>query len=106
MTSKLIATDNFVTTEFHHDQAADKVVINRVQDVEPILDANKRAFNDATRLPQKSEFRHMARIPNVVVERLMKDGTWFDPARLERWMNDPDNKYFRTAPGRVKLKRR
>ena len=40
--------EELVTTQFFHDQADEKYVINRVQDVEPILKANKIAQTDGS----------------------------------------------------------
>jgi hypothetical protein len=33
--------------------------------------------------------------------RLKKDGIIDDPSAMKRWLNDPDNRFFRTRPGRV-----
>jgi hypothetical protein len=32
---------------------------------------------------------------------LKQQGIIDDPKALRRWLNDPDNRYFRTRPGRV-----
>jgi hypothetical protein len=37
----------------------------------------------------------------VVVNRLMNEGIWGDDQRMRRWLNDRDNRAFRTSGGRV-----
>ena len=50
-------------------------------------------------------FRRAAAIPNVVVEQWLREGVdVFDPndaAEVKRRLNDPDNRFLRTAPGRL-----
>ena len=85
-----------------YDESEDRLIIERVQDVEPILEANKRAFNDAD-TSWKREMNHVARIPKVIIDEYMKRGINLlaDEAALKRFLNDPDNRLFRTKPGRV-----
>jgi hypothetical protein len=37
----------------------------------------------------------------VIVEKLMKDGTWDDPKRLKKWLNDSDNIMYRTSTSQL-----
>ena len=75
------------------------------QDLQPYTDQNKELFNDAA--SGWGEGRRVAQIPNIIVEKLMRDGILsmsgevVDPARFKAWLNDPDNRAFRTRPGRV-----
>lgn len=90
-------------TEIHQDGRL--LTVNRVQDVEPILDNNKRLQN----LPQSrhSPFRHIASIPVIVLERwlneehrrgnlLMRWGSKEFDAMVARKLRDPEWKYLRT----------
>jgi hypothetical protein len=43
----------------------------------------------------------VAEIPLVIVEQMMRDGSWNDPAAVKRWLNDPQNDCFRIWRGRV-----
>jgi mRNA-degrading endonuclease HigB of HigAB toxin-antitoxin module len=47
------------------------------------------------------EFRPVAEIPLAIVGQLMREGRWNDPAAMKRWLNDPDNAFFRIQGGRV-----
>lgn len=51
----------------------------------------------------KGESHHVARIPNIVVEEYKRRGIDLiqDKDELQKWVNDPDNRMFRTRPGRV-----
>jgi hypothetical protein len=48
-----------------------------------------------------SDFKPVAEIPGVIVEQMMRDGSWNDPAAVRRWLNDPQNDCFRIWRGRV-----
>ena len=79
------------------------LLITKKQDVTAILAQAKRE-RDA--FPEHHGYygREMvkaATIPNVMIEELMKSGVWFDKKAMKAWMNDPDNRAFRTSKGRV-----
>lgn len=91
---------------YHYDHGTDQLHIHRVQDVEPILEANKRAFNDAGSF--KSEvFNKKASIPLIILEAWLKDkGITYqefsvDDKILKRFLNDPDNKFCLTRKGKI-----
>lgn len=105
-------SEDFVKTEFFHDESDDKYIIKREQDIEPILNANKIAQNDGSNGYSKSrDLRRVASIPLVVIEQWMKeDGvnilalTGDEKQKyFRRKLNDPDNKYFRTDAGGLVL---
>lgn len=86
--------------------------IMRFQDVEPILDANKRDQNDRDFLNGYTEGRdmkHVARIPLVVLELWAKENgikrkNIFGKEMSEiirKKLNDPENLFLRTGMGRV-----
>lgn len=103
-----------VTTEIKANNG--ELVIKREQDVEPILDANRREINEVTSWrPYASgrkdvALRKVAEIPNVVIERWMKEGiNIFSPdpdmqKKFKAKLNDPDWKWLRTFPGRLRPK--
>jgi hypothetical protein len=47
---------------------------------------------------------HIATIPAVLVNDLMRQGIWGNPERMEKWFNSPDNAMWRTGGGHVKIK--
>lgn len=101
MSGRLLAGDPFTKsdTRFHAD--GDEFVVESRQDVEPVIERNKRAFRNADRSYRDRDFHHVASIPTVVWFRLKKEGIADDPKRLKAWLNDRDNRLFRTKPGVV-----
>jgi hypothetical protein len=94
---------NEVLTNFHYDELDDKLTIERVQDVEPYIERNKRLANHAP-ANWRGEFHHVASIPLVVIEKVKKEtgmDLLKDREAMKRFLNDPDNKYFRTKLGTV-----
>lgn len=90
-------------TEIHQDGR--ELTINRVQDVEPILDNNKRLQNEPQ--DRRSPFRHIASIPAIILERwlneehqrgnrLMRWGSKEFDEMVARKLRDPDWKFLRT----------
>lgn len=90
---------------FHYDEATDQATVETVQDVEPIILANKREFNEGDGWNADRTMRHVARIPNVVVARMFQAG--INPYREEDWpkvaamLDHPDFRFFRTSPGTI-----
>lgn len=77
---------------------AETLRFETVQDVDPIIQyARERAEIGGW----SSEFKPAAEIPMVIVEKMMQDGSWGDPAAMKKWLNDPQNKCFRIWPGKV-----
>ena len=49
-----------------------------------------------------SQFSHrVARIPLIVVEKMMREGVWGNQERMREWLNHPDNAPWRTTKGKV-----
>jgi hypothetical protein len=69
------------------------------QDTKPIVEACKRAASNYTGT-SKTGFTRVASIPNVVVQRLMQTGIWYDEKAMNAWLNQRDNRVFRTDDGR------
>lgn len=82
------------------------VVIRHEQDVAPILEANKAAYNQIDERARWGELARVAEIPNSViadlnVKGIMRGFTVVDQKRMKAFLNDPANRYLRTRPGRV-----
>jgi hypothetical protein len=75
-------------------------VFSAHQDVAPRMDINKE-LRKMYRPKKWGEGRRVASIPTVVWEHLQREGIADNPKRLKKWLNDPDNKAFRTLEGRV-----
>jgi hypothetical protein len=72
-------------------------VIETVDDVEPIIE---RAKMLSEQTPGK-DFRHVACIPPHVFDQACREGWQNDRERWKKWANDPDNRVFRTWPGKL-----
>ena len=89
-----------IRTRVHRDAGERLVHFERVQDVEPIIERNKALQSE----PQAGDFRHIASIPNVILERWMnEEGVNYlalpaeEFARLIRKkLADPDWRWLRT----------
>ena len=82
------------------------LIIQTVQDVSGIIEANKREFNSHDERARWSESNKVASIPFTVIDDLNKQGIMrgfavLDQKRFSSWLNDPDNRVFRTRPGVV-----
>lgn len=92
-----------VQTRVHYDEQDDRLIIERTQDVEPILEKNKRLLNESN-TTWKDDFHHVASIPLVIIEKYKNErgiDLMNDKEALKCFLNDPDNKFFRTKPGRI-----
>lgn len=56
---------------------------------------------DAETPQTKGHMRHAARIPLEVINRAAREGWLHDRAAWKRWVNDPENRRFRTWQGTV-----
>jgi len=83
----------------------DQVILTTKQDVSDIVEANKQQVNAATKKVD-DVLTHVARIPNTVIDVLnkiciMRGFMVTDEKRFKAWLNDPDNRVWRTYPGSV-----
>jgi hypothetical protein len=91
-------------TNYKWDEPEERLVIQRVQDVEPILEANKRAFDVDDKRFKSEAMNHVARIPMVVIEKVKAEtgvDLLNDEKALRAFLNDPDNRFLRTKPGKI-----
>ena len=79
-----------------HEKPGD-LIIETVQDCEPIMEMAKRLSEQT---PGK-EWRHVACIPLYFLDKAAKEGWLHDKKKWQQWLNDPDNKMFRSWPGKV-----
>lgn len=98
----------------HEDGGQKKLTIQRVQDVDPILKANREDFNSASSSFAGSDMHRVASIPAVVLEsmctlhnikfqELMACKTDRAKSIWNELLNGRDFRAFRTKPGVVKV---
>ena len=86
-------------TEITTDSETGLPLITYTQDTKPIVEACKRAASNFTGT-SKTGWTKVASIPNVVVQRLMQTGIWYDEQAMNVWLNQRDNRVFRTDDAR------
>lgn len=84
---------------FYYDTETDEATITAEQDVDDVVEFNKAQFNEQH--GRWGEFTKVASLPLVVYHDLQKKGILDDRKAFKRWLNDPDNRFFRTRPGHV-----
>lgn len=88
--AKTGSTSEFITED-------DKIIYHTKQDIQPVIEHCKAL---AENKPGK-DFRHVAEVPMVIYQKAMREGWVKDKAKWKKWLNDPDNKVFRTWQGKV-----
>lgn len=86
-------------TEVTTDSETGLPVIVKSQNTRPIIEAAKRqaASFDAT---VRRDVTHVARIPAVIWQNLMRLGIAKDEKALNAWLNERDNRVFRVDDAR------
>jgi hypothetical protein len=85
----------------------DEITIEQSQDVSALMEANKAEYNAAdTKWSDQLFGNKVASIPYAAIDKLNKDGIMkgfsvLDQKRFFAWLNDPDNLFFRTKPGKL-----
>lgn len=87
------------STWIEEDAETGLPLITYSQDFKPLIERNKREASNFTGT-NKQGFTKVASIPNVVVQRLMQTGVWWDQQALNAWLNERDNRVFRTDDAR------
>lgn len=104
MYSKLFDIDPVtgVKKMWHYDGDKDEAIIETVVDATDVIEENKAAYNQIDeKAGWKGDMHKVASIPMALFYDLKKQGIIDDQARLKAWLNDPENRFFRTRPGRV-----
>lgn len=92
-------------TVFEASPDGEEFRVTDIQDVEDIIEQNKREYAAVDERARYGDLARVARIPDVVVADLQRrgildpDGEVKDEARFLKWLDDPANLHFRTRPG-------
>ena len=106
MESKLFEHDPLLglTRIWHYDEATDTAVIETIQDATPIVETNKAQFasiDERAKWDGEGLGLRVASIPMNIYMDLVSKGITRTEKDFKKWLNDPDNRFFRTRPGRV-----
>jgi hypothetical protein len=87
---------------WHYDAEKDEATIETIIDATQIVSDNKERFNSFDEKANwKGDMHHVASIPMALFYQMKAEGKLEDQAYMKRWLNDPDNRAFRTRPGEV-----
>jgi hypothetical protein len=90
----------------HVDELTGEMTIERIQDVEPVIEANKRAKTAGDGFSPSRELREIAEIPMGIVE-LWRTVLGVDIFNRDHWpavkrlLRDRDWQHLRTSPGSI-----
>lgn len=103
MSDTLFDFDPITKIESHVHEEEGKLTVASFQDVEDIIEANKRLYNSTDERARYTAevFNHTAQIPLNIWFELWRTGVAQDEMSLRKWLDNPDNKYFRTRPGKL-----
>ena len=87
-------------TKWWHMKDNGEFVIETVQETTHDTD-NARHRNETDKRTKWGEMARVASIPLAVYYDLKKRGIADDPKAFKKWLNDPDNRVFRTREGTV-----
>lgn len=98
--------DGMVST-FEYDEMTDTAIVKQTQDVNPILERNKKLQNEGKHRTKDKALQLAASIPNIVVHQWMiEDGVnWLALPKhekhkyLRRKLNDPQYRYLKVSEG-------
>jgi hypothetical protein len=90
------------THAMDYDELTDTYTVIEEADVSALLENNRRLYNDAP--ARWGEGAVHTSLHPVMREKLKREGIIRadgDPELYRRWVNDPDNRKWRTRPGRI-----
>lgn len=97
-----VSPDKAITRTWHFNPDTEETTIQTTQDVTAVVEANKRDFAAIdNKANWKGEWHHVASIPESLYYKLKAEGKLDDQAYMKKWLNDPDNRFFRVRPGQV-----
>jgi hypothetical protein len=99
MATKRTITDHKTGYKSEFVTEDDKLHYHTTQDVAPVIDHVKK-LRDNTLKPGK-DLRHIAEVPMIIWQKAVREGWSDDSAKWKQWLNNPDNKVFRTWQGKV-----
>ena len=92
-------SNNFTFEEDTSSKREHNFVLSREQDVTDIIKDNREQFNESDKRDPYGHWNKVASIPMVLYYELKNKGILDDPKAIKKWLNDPDNKAFRTREG-------
>ena len=82
-----------------YDENDDALHFTEEVDTTRLIEWNKRLYNEAS--ATWGDGATAAKLPPMLLGKLMREGIATDPVAWKRWLNDPDHRAFRIRPGRI-----
>lgn len=103
----LIDAHGGLVSTFEYDEMSDTAIIKQTQDVNPVLERNKKLQNEGKHRTKDKSFQLAASIPtNIAHQWMIDDGVnWMALSKdektkyLRRKLNDPQYRYLRVSEG-------
>jgi hypothetical protein len=82
------------------------LIIRTTQDVTAIVEQNKAQYNTGSVHDKWGDLTKVASLPFTIIDTLNRKGIMrgfavIDEKEFRLFLNDPENRFFRTRPGRV-----
>lgn len=90
-----------ITEYFYYDSDEDRCFVQQVQDTTQIVEQNKALLAQSSKHDRYGEWSKVASIPVSIWADLNAKGIVKDKEAFKKWLNDPDNRFFRTREGQV-----
>ena len=94
-----LGTEHGVKTAVHTEDGDGTFHITKEQHVQATLDYTKYLREQP--IIRSANDRHVAEIPPVIAAKLHREGILQDKKRLLKWLDRPENKYFKTWEGHL-----
>lgn len=102
LTSRSLGVDPASGLEqvMHVDEDTGDITLEDRQNVQALVELNKAIANEDPG-NWRADMHRVASIPMSLFYDLKRRGIVDDEKALRKWLNDPDNRVFRTKPGRL-----
>lgn len=103
MQKRLLDVDHFLGLKeyFYYDDDTGECRIEQVQNTDFIVEQNKQRLAQSSAKDKWGEMTLVATIPMSLWADLNAKGIVKDTKEFKKWLNDPENRFFRTREGKV-----
>jgi len=103
---KATLSDNGILAQVAADDGEGGILIETSQDVTEIVERNKARYAQTDERARWGEWSHIGELPMAVIhdlntKRILRGFHVVDQKKFKDWLNHPDNRHFRSRPGRI-----
>lgn len=99
---KRLISEGPISKQYWEEDSEGNITLHTQSDYTAIIEANKRESNVVDeRANWRGDMHRVARIPMDILLDLQRKGITKDRAAFKKWLNDPENRFFRTRPGKI-----